>query len=136
MQDGRTRSWPLGHEIYLACDVRVAAATTDFGQDENTHGRFPGGGATVRFVCEAGWGNAMRDPDQRHVLDAVNDRDVRVIQRGEQVRQTGPGASRRSSTRHRAAIVLPTLPDQQENISATLLVPDVEPSCLLLLARS
>src|SRR5262245_35408728 len=53
-------TWNLGHEIYLACDVRVAAANTRFGQDENTHGRFPGGGATVRFVREAGWGNAMR----------------------------------------------------------------------------
>jgi enoyl-CoA hydratase/carnithine racemase len=53
-------TWNLGHEIYLAGDVRVAAATTRFGQDENTHGRFPGGGATVRFVREAGWGNAMR----------------------------------------------------------------------------
>ena len=53
-------TWNLGHEIYLACDVRVAAANTEFGQDENTHGRFPGGGATVRFVREAGWGNAMR----------------------------------------------------------------------------
>ena len=46
--------------IYLACDVRIAAANTEFGQDENSHGRFPGGGATVRFVREAGWGNAMR----------------------------------------------------------------------------
>src|SRR5437667_6894436 len=53
-------TWNLGHEIYLASDVRVAAANTRFGQDENTHGRFPGGGATVRFVREAGWGNAMR----------------------------------------------------------------------------
>jgi enoyl-CoA hydratase/carnithine racemase len=53
-------TWNLGHEIYLACDVRIAAANTEFGQDENTHGRFPGGGATVRFVREAGWGNAMR----------------------------------------------------------------------------
>ena len=53
-------TWNLGHEIYLAADVRVAAANTQFGQDENTHGRFPGGGATVRFVREAGWGNAMR----------------------------------------------------------------------------
>ena len=44
----------------MACDVRIAAANTDFGQDENAHGRFPGGGATVRFVREAGWGNAMR----------------------------------------------------------------------------
>jgi len=53
-------TWNLGHEIYLAADIRIAAAATRFGQDENTHGRFPGGGATVRFVREAGWGNAMR----------------------------------------------------------------------------
>lgn len=53
-------TWNLGHEIYLACDIRIAAANTNFGQDENTHGRFPGGGATVRFMREAGWGNAMR----------------------------------------------------------------------------
>lgn len=53
-------TWNLGHEIYLSADIRVAAADTQFGQDENTHGRFPGGGATVRFVREAGWGNAMR----------------------------------------------------------------------------
>jgi enoyl-CoA hydratase/carnithine racemase len=53
-------TWNLGHELYLAGDVRIAAANTDFGQDENTHGRFPGGGGTVRFVRDAGWGNAMR----------------------------------------------------------------------------
>jgi enoyl-CoA hydratase/carnithine racemase len=53
-------TWNLGHELYLAADIRVAAANTRFGQDENTHGRFPGGGATVRFVRDAGWGNAMR----------------------------------------------------------------------------
>jgi enoyl-CoA hydratase/carnithine racemase len=53
-------TWNLGHELLLAADIRVAAADTQFGQDENTHGRFPGGGATVRFVREAGWGNAMR----------------------------------------------------------------------------
>jgi len=53
-------TWNLGHELYLGGDIRVAAANTQFGQDENTHGRFPGGGATVRFVRDAGWGNAMR----------------------------------------------------------------------------
>jgi enoyl-CoA hydratase/carnithine racemase len=53
-------TWNLGHELYLASDIRIAAADTRFGQDENTHGRFPGGGATIRFVAEAGWGNAMR----------------------------------------------------------------------------
>lgn len=53
-------TWNLGHEIYLSADIRIAAANTNFGQDENTHARFPGGGATIRFVREAGWGNAMR----------------------------------------------------------------------------
>lgn len=53
-------TWNLGHELYLTGDIRIAAANTNFGQDENTHGRFPGGGATVRFIREAGWGNAMR----------------------------------------------------------------------------
>jgi enoyl-CoA hydratase len=53
-------TWNMGHELLLAADIRVAAADTRFGQDENTHGRFPGGGATIRFVREAGWGNAMR----------------------------------------------------------------------------
>lgn len=53
-------TWNMAHELMLAADVRVASEDTTFGQDENTHGRFPGGGATVRFVREAGWGNAMR----------------------------------------------------------------------------
>jgi enoyl-CoA hydratase len=53
-------TWNMGHELHLVADIRVAAADTRFGQDENIHGRFPGGGATVRFVHEAGWGNAMR----------------------------------------------------------------------------
>jgi enoyl-CoA hydratase len=49
-----------GHELFLAADIRLAAADTRFGQMENTQARIPGGGATVRFVHEAGWGNAMR----------------------------------------------------------------------------
>jgi enoyl-CoA hydratase len=53
-------TWNMAHELFLAADIRVAAASTNFGQDENTHGRFPGGGSTVRFVRDAGWGNAMR----------------------------------------------------------------------------
>jgi enoyl-CoA hydratase/carnithine racemase len=68
---GPTRTKPLvaavhgatalgGHELFLAADVRVAASDTRFGQGEVTRGVFPGGGATVRFVREAGWGNAMR----------------------------------------------------------------------------
>jgi len=53
-------TWNMAHELTLAADIRIAAADTRFGQDENTHGRFPAGGATVRFVRETGWGNAMR----------------------------------------------------------------------------
>src|SRR5262249_8598164 len=53
-------TWNLGHELYLAGDIRIAAAHTRFRQDANTHARFPGGRPTVRFIREAGWGNAMR----------------------------------------------------------------------------
>ncbi|WLH54049.1 crotonase/enoyl-CoA hydratase family protein [Pseudomonas tolaasii] len=53
-------TWNMAHELFLVADIRVAAKNTNFGQDENTHGRYPGGGSTVRFVREAGWGNAMR----------------------------------------------------------------------------
>ena len=53
-------TWNMAHEIFLVADIRIASEDTDFGQDENTHGRFPGGGSTVRFPREAGWGNAMR----------------------------------------------------------------------------
>jgi enoyl-CoA hydratase/carnithine racemase len=53
-------TWNMAHELFLVADVRVAADDTNFGQDENTHGRFPGGGSTVRFPREAGWANAMR----------------------------------------------------------------------------
>jgi enoyl-CoA hydratase/carnithine racemase len=50
----------LGHELFLASDIRVAANDTVFSQGEVTRGVFPGGGATVRFAREAGWANAMR----------------------------------------------------------------------------
>jgi enoyl-CoA hydratase len=50
----------VGHELFLCADIRFAAADTKFGQMENTQARIPAGGATVRFVREAGWGNAMR----------------------------------------------------------------------------
>jgi enoyl-CoA hydratase len=53
-------TWNMGHELHLVADIRVAAAATRFLQDENTHGRMPGGGSTVRFVREAGWANGMR----------------------------------------------------------------------------
>ena len=53
-------TWNMGHELHLVADIRIASADVRYGQDENTHGRFPGGGATIRFPKEVGWGNAMR----------------------------------------------------------------------------
>ena len=53
-------TWNMAHELHLVANIRVASADVRFGQDENTHGRFPGGGSTIRFPREAGWGNAMR----------------------------------------------------------------------------
>src|SRR5260370_42441889 len=68
---GPERSKPLGvavqghvtrvaHELFLAADLRSAAQDAIFNPGEVTASSFPGGGATVRFVREAGWGNAAR----------------------------------------------------------------------------
>src|SRR3984957_3510283 len=32
-------TWNMGHELHFVADIRIAAADTRFGQDENTHGR-------------------------------------------------------------------------------------------------
>ena len=48
-------TWNMAHELHLVADIRIASADTRFGQDENTHGRFPGGGSTIRFPREVGW---------------------------------------------------------------------------------
>ncbi len=37
-------AWNMAHELHLVADIRIASADTCLGQDENTHGRFPGGG--------------------------------------------------------------------------------------------
>lgn len=50
----------IGIELMLACDIVVAAEGTRFGQIEVKRGLMPFGGATIRMVERAGWGNAMR----------------------------------------------------------------------------
>ena len=50
----------IGIEFLLACDIRIAARNTRFMQIEIKRGIYPVGGATIRFMHEVGWGNAMR----------------------------------------------------------------------------
>lgn len=50
----------MANELMLAADIRIAASDAHFSQGEAQRATFPGGGATIRFVREAGWGNAMR----------------------------------------------------------------------------
>jgi enoyl-CoA hydratase len=50
----------VGHELFLAADIRVAANDVVFSQGEVTRALYPAGGGTVRFPREAGWANAMR----------------------------------------------------------------------------
>jgi enoyl-CoA hydratase/carnithine racemase len=50
----------IGIELMLATDIRIAAASTQFGQIEVKRGIYPVGGATLRFPREVGWANAMR----------------------------------------------------------------------------
>lgn len=53
-------SFTVGLELMLAADIRVAAENARFGQIEVKRGIYPVGGATIRFVQNIGWGNAMR----------------------------------------------------------------------------
>jgi enoyl-CoA hydratase/carnithine racemase len=50
----------LGIELMLAADIVVAAADCRFAQIEVKRGIMPAGGATIRMVERAGWGNAQR----------------------------------------------------------------------------
>lgn len=50
----------IGIELMLGTDVVVAAEDTRFGQIEVRRGLMAFGGATIRMVERAGWGNAMR----------------------------------------------------------------------------
>ena len=50
----------LGIELMLAADIVVAADDCRFAQIEIKRGIMPAGGATVRMVERAGWGNAQR----------------------------------------------------------------------------
>ena len=51
--------YTIGIELMLAADIVVAGAETRFRQHEVARGIMAGGGATIRFVERAGWGNGM-----------------------------------------------------------------------------
>ena len=51
--------YTIGIELMLAADIVVAGAETRFRQHEVARGIMAGGGATLRFVERAGWGNGM-----------------------------------------------------------------------------
>jgi enoyl-CoA hydratase/carnithine racemase len=53
------RCLTVGIELALASDVRIAASDTRFAQIEIKRGIMPFGGASIRFVRDCGWGNAM-----------------------------------------------------------------------------
>ncbi|MBH88417.1 MAG: enoyl-CoA hydratase [Pelagibacterales bacterium] len=53
-------TFTYGVELSLACDVTIAANNCRFSQLEVLRGIMPTGGATIRFVQRAGWGNAMK----------------------------------------------------------------------------
>jgi enoyl-CoA hydratase/carnithine racemase len=50
----------LGIELMLAADIVVAADDCRFAQIEVKRGIMPAGGATIRMLERAGWGNAQR----------------------------------------------------------------------------
>lgn len=50
----------LGIELMLAADIVIAADNCRFAQIEVKRGIMPAGGATIRIVERAGWGNAQR----------------------------------------------------------------------------
>ena len=51
--------YTIGIELMLAADIVVAGAETRFRQHEVARGIMAGGGATLRFVERAGWGDGM-----------------------------------------------------------------------------
>lgn len=51
--------YTLGIELMLAADIVIAARDTRFSQLEVKRGIMATGGATIRMVQRAGWGNAM-----------------------------------------------------------------------------
>jgi len=82
-------TFTIGIEIALAGDIVVAASDSRFCQLEPKRGLAPLGGATVRYVQRAGWGNAMYHLLRADEFDAAEARRIGLVQEvvepGEQV---------------------------------------------------
>ena len=70
----------IGIEIALAGDIVVAATDTRFCQLEPKRGLAPLGGATVRYVQRAGWGNAMYHLLRADEFDAAEAHRIGLVQ--------------------------------------------------------
>jgi enoyl-CoA hydratase len=82
-------TFTIGIEISLAGDIVVAASDTRFCQLEPKRGLAPLGGATVRYVQRAGWGNAMYHLLRADEFDAAEAYRIGLVQEvvtpGEQI---------------------------------------------------
>lgn len=70
----------IGIELFLAADICISSSNTKFGQIEVQRGIFPFGGATIRMVQRAGWGNAMRHLLTGDQFDATTALQIGLIQ--------------------------------------------------------
>ena len=73
-------TFTIGIEIALAGDIVIAASDTRFCQLEPKRGLAPLGGATVRYVQRAGWGNAMYHLLRADEFDAVEAYRIGLVQ--------------------------------------------------------
>jgi enoyl-CoA hydratase/carnithine racemase len=83
--------YTLGIELMLAADIVVAGAETRFRQHEGTRGIMAGGGATIRFVERAGWGDGMRYLLTGDEFDAKEAKRIHFVQ---EVVETGQDIAR------------------------------------------
>jgi enoyl-CoA hydratase/carnithine racemase len=73
-------TFTIGIEIALAGDIVIAASDTRFCQLEPKRGLAPLGGATVRYVQCAGWGNAMYHLLRADEFDAAEAYRIGLVQ--------------------------------------------------------
>jgi enoyl-CoA hydratase len=69
-----------GMELALACDIRIAASTAQFGQPEVGLGIIPGGGGTQRLPRIVGLGAALRLILTGSIIDAAEALRLRLVE--------------------------------------------------------